>query len=153
MIQGCSIIFGMGSCQYSYSKFSLQEWWKKWCNCGWTWCQEGDTGAKFGEYRKWILILIELRLDTHHFSSAFVALSMHGARNHLCQPSRLGRCWFVEKQMLISFDLGKMQIKSLRLPMKFGNHRGFAFVEHVTKQETQNALFSSTAPICMVDTW
>ncbi|KAJ7954409.1 RNA binding protein [Quillaja saponaria] len=32
------------------------------------------------------------------------------------------------------------QIKSLRLPMKFGNHRGFAFVEYVTKQESQNAL-------------
>jgi multiple RNA-binding domain-containing protein 1 len=24
--------------------------------------------------------------------------------------------------------------------MKFGSHRGFAFVEYVTKQETQNAL-------------
>ncbi|KAH9790131.1 hypothetical protein KPL71_003293 [Citrus sinensis] len=24
--------------------------------------------------------------------------------------------------------------------MKFGNHRGFAFVEYVTKQEAQNAL-------------
>uniref|UniRef100_J3M1B0 RRM domain-containing protein n=1 Tax=Oryza brachyantha TaxID=4533 RepID=J3M1B0_ORYBR len=32
------------------------------------------------------------------------------------------------------------QIKSLRLPMKFGTHRGFAFVEFVTKQEAQNAL-------------
>ncbi|XVF27207.1 hypothetical protein REPUB_Repub14bG0087200 [Reevesia pubescens] len=32
------------------------------------------------------------------------------------------------------------QIKSLRLPMKFGNHRGFGFVEFVTKQEAQNAL-------------
>ncbi|KAB1210487.1 Multiple RNA-binding domain-containing protein 1 [Morella rubra] len=32
------------------------------------------------------------------------------------------------------------QIKSLRLPKKFGNHRGFAFVEYVTKQEAQNAL-------------
>lgn len=32
------------------------------------------------------------------------------------------------------------QIKSLRLPMKFGNHRGFAFVEYVTKKEAQNAL-------------
>ncbi|KAJ4724397.1 RNA binding protein [Melia azedarach] len=32
------------------------------------------------------------------------------------------------------------QVKSLRLPMKFGNHRGFAFVEYVTKQEAQNAL-------------
>ncbi|KAA8544700.1 hypothetical protein F0562_019453 [Nyssa sinensis] len=32
------------------------------------------------------------------------------------------------------------QIKSLRLPMRFGNHRGFAFVEYVTKQEAQNAL-------------
>ncbi|GLT59947.1 hypothetical protein SLA2020_327400 [Shorea laevis] len=32
------------------------------------------------------------------------------------------------------------QIKSVRLPMKFGNHRGFAFVEFVTKQEAQNAL-------------
>ncbi|KAL4291182.1 hypothetical protein GQ457_14G008020 [Hibiscus cannabinus] len=34
------------------------------------------------------------------------------------------------------------QVKSLRLPMKFGNHRGFAFVEFVTKQEAQNALES-----------
>ncbi|CAJ2633159.1 multiple RNA-binding domain-containing protein 1 [Trifolium pratense] len=32
------------------------------------------------------------------------------------------------------------QVKSLRLPMKFGNHRGFAFVEYVTQQEAQNAL-------------
>ncbi|KAM7524839.1 hypothetical protein LguiA_014741 [Lonicera macranthoides] len=32
------------------------------------------------------------------------------------------------------------QIKSLRLPMRFGNHRGFAFVEYVTKQEAQNTL-------------
>ncbi|KAL6561835.1 hypothetical protein OROGR_002842 [Orobanche gracilis] len=32
------------------------------------------------------------------------------------------------------------QIKSLRLPMKFGNHRGFAFIEYVTKQEARNAL-------------
>ncbi|CAL5346588.1 unnamed protein product [Camellia sinensis] len=32
------------------------------------------------------------------------------------------------------------QIKSLRLPMRFGNHRGFAFVEYVTKQEAHNAL-------------
>ncbi|XP_043690007.1 multiple RNA-binding domain-containing protein 1-like isoform X2 [Telopea speciosissima] len=32
------------------------------------------------------------------------------------------------------------QIKSLRLPMKLGSHRGFAFVEYVTKQEAQNAL-------------
>lgn len=32
------------------------------------------------------------------------------------------------------------QLKSLRLPKRFGNHRGFAFVEYVTKQEAQNAL-------------
>ncbi|KAL3523166.1 hypothetical protein ACH5RR_016000 [Cinchona calisaya] len=32
------------------------------------------------------------------------------------------------------------QIKSLRLPMRFGNHRGFAFVDYVTKQEAKNAL-------------
>ncbi|KAG8385072.1 hypothetical protein BUALT_Bualt03G0003500 [Buddleja alternifolia] len=32
------------------------------------------------------------------------------------------------------------QIKRLRLPMRFGNHRGFAFVEYVTKQEARNAL-------------
>ncbi|XP_059633627.1 uncharacterized protein LOC132276287 isoform X3 [Cornus florida] len=32
------------------------------------------------------------------------------------------------------------QIKSLRLPVRFGNHRGFGFVEYVTKQEAQNAL-------------
>ncbi|CAA3027726.1 multiple RNA-binding domain-containing 1 isoform X2 [Olea europaea subsp. europaea] len=32
------------------------------------------------------------------------------------------------------------QVKSLRLPVKFGNHRGFAFVEYVTKQEAHNAL-------------
>ncbi|KAH0985190.1 hypothetical protein GBA52_012367 [Prunus armeniaca] len=32
------------------------------------------------------------------------------------------------------------QIKSLRLPMKFGQHRGFAFVEFITKQEAENAL-------------
>ncbi|RWR88657.1 RNA recognition motif domain-containing protein [Cinnamomum micranthum f. kanehirae] len=40
------------------------------------------------------------------------------------------------RQLFSSFG----QIKSLRLPMKFGNHRGFAFVEYVTKQEAQNAL-------------
>ncbi|KAB5573376.1 hypothetical protein DKX38_000570 [Salix brachista] len=50
----------------------------------------------------------------------------------------------------MDIDPDRIEIKSLRLPMKFGNHGGFAFVEHVTKQETQNALFSSTAPICMV---
>lgn len=33
-----------------------------------------------------------------------------------------------------------LQIKSLRLPMRFGNHRGFAFVEFVTKQEAKNAM-------------
>ncbi|PSS01112.1 Multiple RNA-binding domain-containing protein, partial [Actinidia chinensis var. chinensis] len=32
------------------------------------------------------------------------------------------------------------QIKSLRLPMRFGKHRGFGFVEYVTKQEAHNAL-------------
>ncbi|XP_051125398.1 multiple RNA-binding domain-containing protein 1 [Andrographis paniculata] len=32
------------------------------------------------------------------------------------------------------------QIKSIRLPMRFGSHRGFAFVEYATKQEAQNAL-------------
>lgn len=32
------------------------------------------------------------------------------------------------------------QLKSLRLPMRFGKHRGFAFIEFVTKQEAQNAL-------------
>ncbi|KMS99233.1 hypothetical protein BVRB_2g046710 [Beta vulgaris subsp. vulgaris] len=32
------------------------------------------------------------------------------------------------------------QIKTLRLPMKVGKHRGFAFIEFVTKQEAQNAL-------------
>lgn len=32
------------------------------------------------------------------------------------------------------------QVKSLRLPTRFGKHRGFAFVEFVTKQETKNAL-------------
>lgn len=32
------------------------------------------------------------------------------------------------------------QIKSIRLPKKFdGNHRGFAFVEFLTKKEAQNA--------------
>ncbi|KAL6995184.1 hypothetical protein U1Q18_005319, partial [Sarracenia purpurea var. burkii] len=34
------------------------------------------------------------------------------------------------------------QIKSLRLPMRFGKHRGFAFVEYVSKQEAHNALES-----------
>nr|XP_043622445.1 multiple RNA-binding domain-containing protein 1 [Erigeron canadensis] len=34
------------------------------------------------------------------------------------------------------------QVKSLRLPTRFGKHRGFAFVEYVTKQETKNALQS-----------
>uniref|UniRef100_A0ACD5YAX3 Uncharacterized protein n=1 Tax=Avena sativa TaxID=4498 RepID=A0ACD5YAX3_AVESA len=37
------------------------------------------------------------------------------------------------------------QLKSLRLPMKFGSHRGFAFVEFVTKQEAQNALQALTS--------
>ncbi|KAI4372643.1 hypothetical protein MLD38_010847 [Melastoma candidum] len=32
------------------------------------------------------------------------------------------------------------KIKRLRLPMKFGSHRGFAFVEFVTKQEAESAL-------------
>ncbi|KAI0498956.1 hypothetical protein KFK09_019854 [Dendrobium nobile] len=40
------------------------------------------------------------------------------------------------RQLLSPFG----QIKSLRLPMKLGSHRGFAFVEYFTKQEAQNAL-------------
>ncbi|KAK9064342.1 hypothetical protein SSX86_015723 [Deinandra increscens subsp. villosa] len=32
------------------------------------------------------------------------------------------------------------QVKRLRLPSRLGKHRGFAFVEYVTKQETKNAL-------------
>ncbi|KAL6500815.1 hypothetical protein OROGR_027323 [Orobanche gracilis] len=32
------------------------------------------------------------------------------------------------------------QIKSLRLPMKFGSQKGFAFIEYCTQQEAQNAL-------------
>ncbi|KAK2417799.1 RNA-binding (RRM/RBD/RNP motifs) family protein [Trifolium repens] len=32
------------------------------------------------------------------------------------------------------------QIKSLKLPMKFRKHSGFAFVEYVTQQEAENAL-------------
>ncbi|XP_042428846.1 probable RNA-binding protein 19 [Zingiber officinale] len=33
------------------------------------------------------------------------------------------------------------QIKSLRLPVKFGgHHKGYAFVEYITKQEAQNAM-------------
>ncbi|GFQ07896.1 probable RNA-binding protein 19 [Phtheirospermum japonicum] len=32
------------------------------------------------------------------------------------------------------------QVKRLRLPKRYGNHRGFAFVEYVTKQEAKNAL-------------
>ena len=40
----------------------------------------------------------------------------------------------------VDLVLSIFQIKSLRLPMKFGSHRGFAFVEFVTKQEAQNAL-------------
>ncbi|KAJ3693957.1 hypothetical protein LUZ60_009437 [Juncus effusus] len=42
------------------------------------------------------------------------------------------------RQLFIPFG----QIKSVRLPMKFGTHRGFAFVEYVTKQEAQNAMQS-----------
>ncbi|CAH9107130.1 unnamed protein product [Cuscuta europaea] len=43
-----------------------------------------------------------------------------------------------EKELRKLFDpFG--QIKSLRLPMRSGSHRGFAFVEFVTKQEAQNA--------------
>lgn len=44
------------------------------------------------------------------------------------------------KLMFLCIDFLLVQIKSLRLPKKFGNHRGFAFVEYVTKQEAQNAL-------------
>ncbi|CAK8561013.1 unnamed protein product [Lathyrus sativus] len=40
------------------------------------------------------------------------------------------------RQLLSPFG----QIKSLKLPMKIGKHRGFAFVEYVTQQEAQNAL-------------
>ncbi|KAL6500821.1 hypothetical protein OROGR_027329 [Orobanche gracilis] len=42
-------------------------------------------------------------------------------------------------QFPLMFD-GSMEIKSLRLPMKFGSHRGFAFIEYGTQQEAQNAL-------------
>ncbi|KAJ1377534.1 RNA-binding domain superfamily [Sesbania bispinosa] len=40
------------------------------------------------------------------------------------------------KDLLCAFG----KIKCLRLPRKFGGSRGFAFVEYVTQQETQNAL-------------
>ncbi|KAJ0980850.1 hypothetical protein J5N97_009105 [Dioscorea zingiberensis] len=40
------------------------------------------------------------------------------------------------RQLFSSFG----QVKSIRLPMKFGKHRGFAFVEFVTKQEAKNAI-------------
>ncbi|MFS8000835.1 hypothetical protein Hanom_Chr13g01183221 [Helianthus anomalus] len=33
-----------------------------------------------------------------------------------------------------------LQVKSLKLPTRFGKHRGFTFFEHVTKQETKNIL-------------
>lgn len=32
------------------------------------------------------------------------------------------------------------QVRKLRLPKRIDNHRGFAFVEYVTKQETENAM-------------
>ncbi|XP_078438055.1 nucleotide/nucleic acid binding protein [Wolffia australiana] len=40
------------------------------------------------------------------------------------------------KQLFSSFG----QVRRLRLPKRIDNHRGFAFVEYVTKQETDNAL-------------
>ncbi|KAL8138053.1 hypothetical protein V2J09_004054, partial [Rumex salicifolius] len=46
-----------------------------------------------------------------------------------------------EKELRQLFSLYG-QVKSLRLPKKFGNHRGFAFVEYSTKQETEKALQS-----------
>ena len=40
-------------------------------------------------------------------------------------------------QLLSTFG----QVKSLRLPKKFdGSHRGFAFVEYMTKEEAKNAM-------------
>ncbi|KAJ4846493.1 hypothetical protein Tsubulata_039981 [Turnera subulata] len=52
----------------------------------------------------------------------------------------------VSKTKSYSIVSNKLQaIKSLRLPMKFGHHRGFAFVEYVTKQEAQNALKALSA--------
>ncbi|KAI3994991.1 hypothetical protein MKX01_019805 [Papaver californicum] len=56
-------------------------------------------------------------------------MAMHLFCN-IAMPNRMS------KQLFSPFG----QVKSLRLPMKLGNHRGFAFVEFVLKQEAQNAL-------------
>ncbi|CAA7406840.1 unnamed protein product [Spirodela intermedia] len=40
------------------------------------------------------------------------------------------------RQLFSSFG----QVRKLRLPKRIDNHRGFAFVEYVTKQETENAM-------------
>ncbi|KAJ0591421.1 putative RNA recognition motif domain, nucleotide-binding alpha-beta plait domain superfamily [Helianthus annuus] len=45
------------------------------------------------------------------------------------------------------------QVKSLRLPTRFGKHIGFAFVEYVTKQETKNALQALSNLIYMGVIW
>ncbi|EYU29370.1 hypothetical protein MIMGU_mgv1a0227171mg, partial [Erythranthe guttata] len=44
------------------------------------------------------------------------------------------------------------QIKRLRLPMRIGKHRGFAFIEYMTKQEARNALEALSTPISTVVT-
>nr|XP_027188199.1 multiple RNA-binding domain-containing protein 1-like [Cicer arietinum] len=49
-------------------------------------------------------------------------------------------CPFGQINTFKSDNLIQLLIKSLRFPMKFGNHRGFAFAEYVTQQEAQNAL-------------
>lgn len=51
----------------------------------------------------------------------------------------LGVSWAVSDSKHVAKFCG-LQIKSLRLPKKFdGSHRGFAFIDFLTRQEAQNA--------------
>ena len=45
-----------------------------------------------------------------------------------------------EREGMFHSPLYNVQVKSLRLPKRPGGHRGFAFVEYVTKQGAEKAL-------------
>lgn len=69
----------------------------------------------------------------------------------LLSPTKLTACLFAASLPRLRDIQGMFNpfghLKSCRLPKKFdGSHRGFAFVEFVTKQEARNALEGEWPP-------
>jgi multiple RNA-binding domain-containing protein 1 len=64
-----------------------------------------------------------------------------------CDVKTVSSCAFLPSQDMVGLFSPFGHIKSCRLPKKFdgGQHRGFAFVDYVTKQEARNALEGAPA--------